>query len=536
MSCDNNHKAYAANVNPPRVPFLPEYADKNGERLNERKSKGARLAKLYYLRSEAQTDVEQSAAMKKRAGRVYGCCSHREMAIGSDGYAFNLHTHRCRDRNCVECQRLRAFVLQQKVRDIIPELINQTNKKDGLIFGTLTIKNPHIKHLKNILKIMSKAFTRMMRRKEFAEIAVGGFRCFEVTRGEAGDELCHPHIHFLLQVKAAYFIRKSPLYLKEEQWAAAWTDCLELEFKKHNENEKKEYAKSLKEEKTDNRKDIEGLIKQLKKENKKIYEMNLLDFNIEDYPKGKAFVKILRVQAPDSKRENRKYANIGTLQTEGDQVINYVLKYTAKEDEGTKKALVRSDEWFFEYDQQMKNIRAISFFGIYKKLLSELPPRIYEEAEIKESLTEGTRFYTAIWDDEHKYIALKTTQEEALDKKRMNIVGGITTTLKAQLKSKNYILDIIIKALKKGDFLTVNEETMNHNLLSPRIYKTLKRMERAGEVVELDGIGFLQNAHNFLFKKEIYENLDNILTADELEVIKKEIESYIEVVEDNPPF
>jgi hypothetical protein len=42
------------------------------------------------------------------------------------------------------------------------------------------------------------------------------------------------------------------------------------------------------------------------------------------------------VQAPDYTRENRKYATIEMLQN-GDQIINYVLKYTAKEDEGSKK-------------------------------------------------------------------------------------------------------------------------------------------------------------------------------------------------------
>ena len=51
MSYGNN-KAYAANVNLPKVPFLPEYANKNGDRLNERKGKSLRLAKLYYLQAE----------------------------------------------------------------------------------------------------------------------------------------------------------------------------------------------------------------------------------------------------------------------------------------------------------------------------------------------------------------------------------------------------------------------------------------------------------------------------------------------------
>ncbi|MBU5894225.1 hypothetical protein JVW19_19800, partial [Vibrio cholerae O1] len=90
----------------------------------------------------------------------------------------------------------------------------------------------------------------------------------------------------------------------------------------------------------------------------------------------------------------------------------------------------------------------------------------------------------AVWDDEHKYIAIETTEEEALNKKRTNTINSIKTTLLAQFESKNYILDIIIAAMNKGDFLTVNEEINNHNILAERTYKTFKRMEKAGELVE----------------------------------------------------
>ncbi|HDE1021825.1 TPA: protein rep [Klebsiella quasipneumoniae] len=489
-----NNKAYGDIVNGSGVPFLTTYATQNGKRLNERKGKSIRLAKLYYLQADTM-EGNNAEAMRKRAGRVFACCSHRELAIGAGGYAYNLHTHRCRDRNCTECQRVRAFVLQQKVREITPSLIEKTSAHDGLIFGTLTVKNPPITELKDYLKILSKAFARMLRRKEFARIAVGGFRCFEVTRGESGQDFCHPHIHFLLQVKASYFSRNSDLYINGDKWAEAWTDCLRLEVEKT------------------------GRI-----------------FNVSDYPNGKAFVKILRVQAPNYTRENRKYATIETLQKEGDQVINYVLKYTAKEDEGTKKALVRNDAWFFEYDKQIKNIRAIAFFGIYKTLIGELEPKEYDEHAIKTDLNNNqARFYSAIWDDDHKYLAIETTEEEALNKKRTNIINSIRTTLTSQLQSKNYILDIMIAALNKGDFLTVNEEVNNHNNLAERLYKTFKRMEKAGELIERHD-GFYQHFHKYTFKSVIYEKMESILTAEELENIKKEIELNIEVIEDNPPF
>lgn len=488
-----NNKAYGDIVNTAKVPFLTTYASQNGERLNERKGKSIRLAKLYYQQAE-RLEGGKAEAMKKRAGRVFGCSSYMEMAIGSGGYGYNLYSHRCKDRSCTTCQRIRCFILQSKIREITPSLIEQTNAKDGLIFGTLTVKNPLITELKDYLKIMSKAFARLMRRKEFNKIGVGGFRCFEVTRGESGADFCHPHIHFLLQVKASYFARNSPLYINSDQWATAWTDCLKLEVEKA------------------------GRV-----------------FNYNDYPSGKAFVKILRVQAPDYTRENRKYATVEMLQKQ-DQIVNYVLKYTAKEDENSKKALVKNDEWFFEYDKQIKNIRAISFFGIYKKLIAELPPREYNEKEIRTDLDNNqAKFYSVIWDDDHKYVAIETTEEEALNKKRTNTINSIKSTLTAQLQSKNYILDIIIAALNKGDFLTVNEEIKNHNNLADRLYKTFKRMEKAGELIERHS-GFYQHFHNYLFKNVIYEKMDDIITAEELEEIKKEIEKNIEVIEDNPPF
>ena len=60
-------------------------------------------------------------------------------------------------------------------------------------------------------------------------------------------------------------------------------------------------------------------------------------------------------------------------------------------------------------------------------------------------------------------------------------------------------------------------------------------MEKAGELVEGKN-GFYQPFHDYTFKSVIYEKMESILTAEELENIKREIELNIEVVEDNPPF
>lgn len=540
-----DNKAYVEIVNGATVPFLPTYAPQNGERLNERKKKSVRLSGIYYKLAEGLVDDNEAEAMKKRAGRVYGCCLKREVAVNAEGYAYNIHTQRCRDRNCVECQRVRAFGLQQKIRDITPALIAETDPSDALIFGTLTIKNPHIKDLKLCLKVMSKAFARMLARKDFKRVVVGGFRCFEVTRGEAGSELCHPHIHFLLQVKKGYFPTTSPLYIKNDVWAEAWTDCLDLEFKKHNEAEEKKYIQSLKREEIKDQGKLEDLIKIMTENNKKAYVKNTFNFNRLDYPNGRAFVKILRVQTPESARQklkNPKYASIGTLQTEGDQVINYVLKYTAKEDENSPKALVKNDPWFYEYDQQIKNIRAISFFGIYKTLISKIENQEYDEQDIKAEIENNgeNSFYSAIYDDDHKYILIKTTKTETLEKKRFNMVKSAFNTLKTQIESKIIILDIIEQSIKKRDIFKTQEEIGNINILSERIFKTFKRLEKLGEVKE-EKHGFNQSFHNYNFSDEIYRPISDVLNPEkiaEIERIRREILGAVEIVnfEDNPIF
>lgn len=481
MLYSNNCIASPANVNIPKR--LAEAAKKNGRRLNERKAKGIRLAKIYYAEADAlqskKPELEAVAkALRKRAGRVVGCCSHRDVAVNAEGYGYTTYTHRCRDRNCTECQRVRAFVLQEKIREITPSLIEQTAETDGLIFGTLTIKNPKIEELKAYLKLMSRAFARLMTRKKLKGVVRGGFRCFETTRGTIKG-YCHPHIHFLLQIKKSYFNNKGPHYMRSEEWAEEWTKCVEAEAKKAG-----------------------------------------LPFNRDDYPDGRAFVKILRVQTAESAKSKggkRQYATIADLK-DSDSVVNYVLKYTAKEDEDSAKSLVKADEWFVEYDKQIKGIRAISFFGIYKELIAELPPRVYDEEEEKIRLEVGgaEKFYSALWDDASGYIAIDQTMQNALDKKRLNVVNSIKNTLKVQIENQNILLHLMLKTLKNQDYYKTDEFINRLNEVKNRTLKTLQRLQKTGEMTPDAISGGFVDVWGCLFRKELFENIQNLLTEEEL--------------------
>lgn len=461
-------------------------ATRNGKRLNERKARGIALSKIFYAQAEKIENENLALKMKKRAGRIYGCCSHREIAINSERYAYTLHTHRCKDRNCVECQRVRAFVLQEKIRAITPALIEQTHESDGLIFGTLTIKNPLLIELKKYLKLMSRAFARLMTRKKLKGVVRGGFRCFEITRGNIKDH-CHPHIHFLLQVKKSYFNNKGAHYMRAEEWAEEWTKCIEAEAKKAG-----------------------------------------LPFDRADYPQERAFVKILRVQTAESvKNKNKKdykkqYATISDLQTQGDHVINYVLKYSAKEDENSEKALVKNDQWFIEYDKQIKGIRAISFFGIYKDLIAELPDFEYKEEDIRAQIEceeanekrEKVRVYSAIWCDDHKYVLSDQTLDEALNKKRLNIVNTIKRTLKIQIENQNISLNLIINSMKNKDYMITNEAIIELNKIKSRTRATFERLEKTGEVKNL------KDVYGFEFNNELISDFKIDFNDEKLEFIK----------------
>jgi len=494
-----NNKALAVKVKPAYASRLEDNA-KNGKRLNERKIAGLELAKIYYKLADKEENENIAKRFKKRAGRVIGCCDNREVCVDPERYGFTLHTHRCRDRMCLECRRVKAFVQQEKIRAIMPELCERTAESDGFIFGTLTIKNPHIEQLKITLKIMSRSFKRLLTRKKLKAVARGGFRCFETTRGNIKDH-CHPHIHFLLQVDKKYFNNKGLFYMKESEWAEEWTKCLEAECKK------------------------EGI-----------------DFNRADYPNERAFVKILRVQTPHSMREQKKtdesgkkpkriYSTVKDLRDGSDNVVNYVLKYTAKDDD-----LIKNDYWFTTFLKEIAGIRSISFFGIYKELIAELPEFEYDEQKIRETIykdlnvdmnekPEDFKFYTAQWCDDHKYVISDQTLEEALNKKRLNIVNSIKGTLKVQIENQNISLDLIVKSMKNKDYMITNEAIIELNKIKARTRKTFERLEKTGEVKNL------KDVYDYEFNKELIDDFDLLFTESEIEQMIQQNKKAFEILD-----
>lgn len=464
----SNSRENIINVNSDREVFkLADVASVNAKRINERKSVNMRLAKQYYKKAnELKIIGRLNTREQKRAGRVFSCCLQRYVVVVG-GHSYNIHTHRCRDRHCAECQRIKAFVWQQKIEQISDKLA-ESFPLDGAIFGTLTIKNPPISDLKSYLKVMSKAFARMLQRKAFA-FARGGFRCFEVTRGGTGSGYCHPHIHFFLQTEAGYFARGSKSFLSSDEWSQHWTECLEAECKK---------AK--------------------------------ISFDINDYVGGKAFVKILRVMTKDgierkkNKQRVRKedYLLIRDIKKSGGSVVNYVLKYTQKEGD-----LFNGDKWSWEYDKQIKNIRMIAPFGVYKEEISKIKRDLYNEEHFKEELIErvggklkddfdlyNAKTYVADFDkNDNEYNAETSSFAEALDRKRHMIAFNIKMHLsslvlfsKEHEKALNRALDLFDNEKNHINLNNVNNVIRDINEHRKRLLRTHNRLVDVGARLQID--------------------------------------------------
>ncbi|SBY88961.1 Replication protein [Klebsiella quasipneumoniae] len=378
----------------------------NGDRITERKKESFKTANSFIIRGK----IEENETLTKRGERSLNCAQQRYIVV-VNGKAHTVFTHRCRSRHCQNCQRIKAFVWQEKMKEIIPELsINFKNGK--YLFITFTVKNPKITNLRLVLKCMSRAYAKMFQRKAF-RFVVGGIRSTEITRGKGGDDEAHPHFHAIICLKTTYFKKEN--YLSADEWGRHWGECLEAEFKK------------------------EGL-----------------EYNAADYPKGFPRVDIRVAKSADGKQEitNKNIAE------HGDQLINYVLKYSIKGSDLLKDG--KADKWFWEFDKQVKGIRMIAPVGVVKKMLADLERDQFdyykEQEKIEKLIADDVNFKAdkAVFKKESDYdYYLESKKDkfqyiiEAIEAKAYNYQCYYKSLLSDHLLAFRSGIDAIIENFKK---------------------------------------------------------------------------------------
>lgn len=303
----------------------------NGQRITDRKKESFKTANGFIIRGK----IEDDSLLIKRGERSLNCAQQRYI-VTVNGKAHTVFTHRCRSRHCQNCQRIKAFVWQEKMKEIFPDLIaNYPNHK--YLFITFTVKNPKIKNLRLVLLCMTRAYAKMFQRKAFKKWFVGDIRSTEITRGKSGSDEAHPHFHALICVHPTYF--KGVNYMSADVWGKNWGECLAAEFKKEN-----------------------------------------IEYNTSDYPKGFPRVDIRLAKSADRKTDITNK----NISEHGEQLINYVLKYSVKGSDLLKDG--KADDWFFEFDKQVKSIRMIAASGDIKKSLSALERDQFDYSKEQEKI------------------------------------------------------------------------------------------------------------------------------------------------------
>ena len=163
---------------------------------------------------------------EKYSSRLDSCANYLtfKQFIKPDTGEFKLKLNRvflCKVRHCPCCSWSRSRVWKARLNEGIPKLVAD-HPSTRFIFLTLTVPNCHISELRATLDRMSKAFDRLMKRRD-VKCNVLGYVCSkEVTRNEKSGQ-AHPHFHVLLAVKPNYFSRG---YISQATWVSHWQECL----------------------------------------------------------------------------------------------------------------------------------------------------------------------------------------------------------------------------------------------------------------------------------------------------------------------
>jgi plasmid rolling circle replication initiator protein Rep len=165
--------------------------------------------------------------------------------------------------------------------------------------------------------------------------AQGFVRSLEVTRGKDGS--AHPHFHILLAVPPSYFGKN---YLSKNDWAELWRSAMKLDYKP------------------------------------------VCDVRIVKERKEKALVL---EGCNEPQNDNKGHALMSA--------ITETIKYTTKPAD-----MVKDKAWLLEMVDQMRNVRAVSMGGIFKRFLKESEENqdliTASETDIeKQTVNEGGLFF-----------------------------------------------------------------------------------------------------------------------------------------------
>lgn len=158
------------------------------------------------------------------AERMNGCCNWLEYRLLETSLEFNKAFF-CRCRYCPGCQLRVSMKWSARTYKILPNVLADHSNARWLLL-TLTIKNVDISNLRETIKKMNYGFKKLTLRKDWP--GIGWIKSMEITKGQNGPMMAHPHFHVLMMVKPSYYWARN--YMSTEQWGELWASCMDLDY------------------------------------------------------------------------------------------------------------------------------------------------------------------------------------------------------------------------------------------------------------------------------------------------------------------
>ena len=215
-------------------------------------SSGDKPWDIHKKASEVVSRLYSETQFRRYGFRIERCARCLEFAVLSaerGEFDFKLlYTWFCRVRHCPICQWRRELMWRARFFKRMPSVI-QDYPTARYLSLTLTVRNCPVSELRETIKLMNKAWKRLIGRKDFP--AIGFVKSLEVTKEQKTEGYAHPHFHCLLMVKSSYF---STGYLPKDKWIQLWQDCLGVDYRPSI------YIKPVTPKKGANIGEVEGLI------------------------------------------------------------------------------------------------------------------------------------------------------------------------------------------------------------------------------------------------------------------------------------
>lgn len=158
---------------------------------------------------------------ENRLTRLMYCGSFLEFVadVNKDKHKL-INANFCRDRFCPMCQWRNAAKESYSLSVMMTAIEAELSYK--FIFLTLTVKNVTADKLDDELKLLSRAFSNLIKRvNRKNEVSKGYVRKLEITYNKERDDY-HPHIHALVAVNKSYFTSRD--YISQKEWLRMWRE------------------------------------------------------------------------------------------------------------------------------------------------------------------------------------------------------------------------------------------------------------------------------------------------------------------------